>query len=67
MYQLVGLNATCMQNLLLEYLWFVCPLKVTYVTNTCADPESFVRGGPTLTGFFFRFLVDGGSEVHIPL
>ena len=22
---------------------------------TCADPESFVKGGPTLTGFFFRF------------
>ena len=27
---------------------------------SCADPESFVRGGPTLTGFF---LVDeGGGE-----
>ena len=27
---------------------------------TCADPESFVRGGPTLTAFFF--LVDEGRE-----
>ena len=27
---------------------------------TCADPESFVRRGPTLTTFFF--LVDKGME-----
>ena len=29
---------------------------------TCVDPESFVRGGPTLTTFFFSFLflVDEG-------
>ena len=26
----------------------------------CADPESFVRGGPNFDGFFFVFLVDGG-------
>ena len=34
---------------------------------TCADPESFVRGGPTLTTFFFlSFYFDegGGSEYH---
>ena len=29
----------------------------------CADPESFVRGGPTLTGFFCCcFLVDEGRK-----
>ena len=28
---------------------------------SCADPESFVRGGPTLTAFFF-FLVDEGRD-----
>ena len=27
--------------------------------STCADPECFVRGGPTLTGFF---IVDKGRE-----
>ena len=29
---------------------------------TCADPESFVRGGPTLTFFLFVFLFDEGRE-----
>ena len=24
--------------------------------GTCADPEKFARGGPTLTTFFFFFL-----------
>ena len=32
---------------------------VLLVVGTWADPESFVRGGPTLTGFF---LVDEGRE-----
>ena len=26
-----------------------------HACNTCADPESFFRGGPTLTSFFFAF------------
>ena len=30
-------------------------------TKSCADPESFVRGGPTLT-----FLDDDGREGHHP-
>ena len=30
-------------------------------TIACADPESFVRGGPNLT-FFFCFLVVDGRE-----
>ena len=38
------------------------------VIMTCADPESFVRGVPTLTAFFFFFFfllcfsVDEGGE-----
>ena len=28
--------------------------------ESCMDPESFVRGSPTLTGFFASFLVDEG-------
>ena len=31
---------------------------------TYADPEIFVRGGPTLTTIF---LVDGGERIKIPL
>ena len=30
--------------------------------HTCADPESFARGGPTLTTGFFPFLFDKGRE-----
>ena len=26
----------------------------TTLSYACADPESFVRGGPNLTGFFFQ-------------
>ena len=34
--------------------------------KSCADPESFVRGGPTLTTFVFCFgwRGDGGSKYH---
>ena len=33
------------------------------VDNPCADPESFVRGGPTMTtSFLFFVLVDEGRE-----
>ena len=38
------------------------------VESTCADPDSFVRGGPILT---WNFLVDegggGGGRIKIPL
>ena len=36
----------------------------TYIdSKTCADPGSFIRGGPTLTTFFVVvFLVDEGRE-----
>ena len=33
----------------------------TFVVCSCGDPESFVRGGQTLT-FFFSFLVDEGKK-----
>ena len=33
-----------------------------YFNNTCADPESFIRGGPTLTFFFVFVLGDEGRE-----
>ena len=33
------------------------------MTRACANPESFVRGGPTLTTFFVCFFVDDGREV----
>ena len=33
--------------------------------DQCADPESFVRGGPTLTTFFtVFFLEERGSKYH---
>ena len=33
------------------------------VDISCADPENFVRGSPTLTAFFLSFfLVDKGKE-----
>ena len=44
--------------------------KTDQTANTCVDPESFVREGPTLkTLFFFScFLVDeGGERIQIKL
>ena len=32
---------------------------------TCADPETFVRRGPTLTTFFFKLM--RGEMIQIPL
>ena len=32
-------------------------VQVGVVLITCADPESFVRGGPTLTTFFSSFFL----------
>ena len=34
---------------------FQLPKDEKQVPISCADPESFVRGGPTLTTFFFKF------------
>ena len=36
--------------------------------TACVDLESYVKGGPTLTTFFFRFfLVHEGRGIQIPL
>ena len=32
--------------------------------KTCPDPESFVRGSPTLTAFFFG-LMSGGNQIPL--
>ena len=33
-------------------------------TQPCEDPEIFVRGGPTLTTFFFQLMSGGESKYH---
>ena len=38
------------------------PCKSYEVCKACADPGSFVRGGPTLITFFLFFLFDEGIE-----
>ena len=44
-----------------KILYFL--LKTAGFIRSCADPESFVRGGPTVTTFFHVvFLVDEGRE-----
>ena len=40
--------------------------SVRYIYKSCADPDNFVRGGPTLTFFFFFELMRGG-RMQIPL
>ena len=44
-------------------------LIVHFLQCSCADPESFVRGGPTLTTFFFLFFLrfDEGGRIQISL
>ena len=37
-------------------------IKATILNAACADPESFVRGGPILKSFFFVVLVEEGRE-----
>ena len=34
------------------------------IQSTCADPESFVRGGPLATFFFYYF--ERGERIQIP-
>ena len=52
--------------------WSVIHYQVTFECHSrhasetsvapCADPESFVRGGPTLTMFLYFFLLDEGRK-----
>ena len=46
-----------------------CVMKKVHRVQTCADPESFVRGGPTLTTFFFIFFFSSGDgeRIQMPL
>ena len=41
-------------------------VEMIYVSTSipCADPECFVRGGPTLTTFFFSLM--GGGTISGP-
>ena len=43
----------------------VCDERLDKFVFACTDPESFVRGGPTLTTLFF-ILMKGG-RIQIPL
>ena len=44
-------------------------MGLQFMVDSCADPESFVRGGPTLTAFFFSFFFSlmRGGRTQIPL
>ena len=53
-----------MEYMSIYFLSDECPTLVphpypSFGMISCADPENFVRGGPTLTTFFF--LIDEGS------
>ena len=37
------------------------------VYSSCADPESFVRGGPILITSFFSLVDEGGESIQITL
>ena len=40
-------------------------MMLAYSKYTCADPESIIRGGPTLTIFFKNLM--RGEMIQIPL
>ena len=44
------------------YWWLVGRIFLTIIS--CADPESFVRGGPNLITFFFSWWGYRGSKYH---
>ena len=46
------------------FVVFIMLWLIILKCNACTDPESLVRGGPTLQMFFFYFvfLVDEGRE-----
>ena len=53
-YTLSGENDSESFYMLIDFLdiVFVAAQAGLKITRSCADPESFVRGGPTLTRFF---------------
>ena len=51
-------STSCFNEICFNWTALLTPCKL----YTCPDPESFFRGGPSLTTFFFIFLVDKGRE-----
>ena len=51
------LSYQCLSDVIIQLMH---SFEVNIRICPCADPESFVRGGPTLTTFFFS--VDEGRE-----
>ena len=47
---------------MVDKLWTLALISRSQTDLACADLESFVRGGPTLTFFGDLFLVDEGRE-----
>ena len=43
------------------------PMMYKTLQAACADPENFVRGGPTLTFFFFEGSGDRNASMRGPL
>ena len=60
---LLLLSYGCIVTIIVLWLFLTVPwvglqcVIVLFSDHTCADPESFARGGPTLTSFF-----DEGKE-----
>ena len=54
------LKVTGVLHVIEKTLMYIFSKKQLFEVQTCVDPESYVRGGPTLTLTFF--LVDEGRE-----
>ena len=51
-----------------QRLWSDCAYAqagLSLCGSPCGDPESFVKGGPTLTTFFFKLI--RGGRIQVPL
>ena len=47
---------------MIDVIWKVLQPGLVILLMPCADPESFARGGPTLTTFLFSLLVYEGRK-----
>ena len=56
------LYLNCGRQTAMVRLFFIVVLHQLFEKRTCADQESFVREGPTLTTIFIFILVDEGRE-----
>ena len=66
---MVTVFRTVWNNLIFSKLWDIYVRnvpkgKLTWIQVPCADLESFDRGGPALTTFFFSSWGEGGSNYH---